>query len=843
MAAEETMGELRAENAALRQELAALHTQMATTEDLKRSEERLRLVFDAIPDAAVLVNLVSGQYIEANDRFARLIGRPKSEITGRTVANLGIWCEPAQGEVLLRRLLEQSAVSNYQVHVQPTLGDVRTCSISGRTVSIAGVSHAWVIVKDVTEQLRAEAASRANLARFRTLFEESGIGIAIMSLDGQLVEVNPAWPQMLGYSTAELMAMTLSDFSHPDDLVTDLNLPHELLAGKRRAYAMEKRYLRKDGSYFWGRLTVALIRTEDGTPFLEVGMVEDINERKHTEEVLLQLNATLDARVAQRTQALEAEIAERKRIETMLAEERDFARQIADAIGQGLVVYDRNGLIVHTNPMLAQITGYSTTELIGTSIYRLVVAEDKLVVQAHYAQRLAGATTNYEVRLQRADGTVLHALVAGAPRWQGAEIVGGVAVITDLTERRRSEDALRKSEERYHSVVAVLSEGIIIQDATGTIIDSNASAQQLLGLSVDEITGRTASDPCWEAVREDGTPYEADLHPSIVTVRTGQPQHEKVMGVNSPGFGQRWISINTQPLYRQDAENPYAVVASFTDVTQRRQLEADLRHQAQELTLLNQELAKAIRHKDEFLANVSHELRTPLTGILGLTEALSNSVYGELTERQLRSLQLVDESGRHLLNLINDILDLSKIEAGRFAVNLETLSVNDVCQASLRLVRPMAQKKGQTIQYSILPAGIVMQADVKRLKQILVNLLGNAIKFTAAGGELGLAVQGDDEHRCVHFEVWDKGIGIDPAQQELLFQPFIQLDSGMTRQFAGTGLGLALARRLSELHGGTISVASAVNAGSQFTVSLPWTAPPRRRRQCMAPEKLLPCRG
>jgi PAS domain S-box-containing protein len=243
-----------------------------------------------------------------------------------------------------------------------------------------------------------------------------------------------------------------------------------------------------------------------------------------------------------------------------------------------------------------------------------------------------------------------------------------------------------------------------------------------------------------------------------------------------------------------------------------------------ELNLANAELRQAARAKDEFLASMSHELRTPLNAILGLAEALQEQVFGSLNEKQLGYLHTIEESGQHLLALINDILDLSKVEASKVELQLGPVVVESVCQAGLQFIKQTALKKQIKVSSTLDSQVGTLQADERRLKQILVNLLGNAVKFTPEGGSVGLDVVGDVERQRVHFVVWDTGIGIAPEDIGRLFQPFVQLDSSLSRQYPGTGLGLSLVKRLVELHGGNVSVESdgVPGKGSRFTVSLPW---------------------
>jgi len=243
-----------------------------------------------------------------------------------------------------------------------------------------------------------------------------------------------------------------------------------------------------------------------------------------------------------------------------------------------------------------------------------------------------------------------------------------------------------------------------------------------------------------------------------------------------------------------------------------------------DLRAANEELAQAARLKDEFLASMSHELRTPLSAVLGLSEVIRGEIYGPVNDKQRKALSDIEESGRHLLSLINDILDLSKIEAGKLELQLDRVPVASVCQASLRMIEDEARRKDIEVSSKLDTSVTILQADERRLKQILVNLLSNAVKFTPDGGAVGLEVTGAAERDEVDLTVWDTGIGISPEDLKHLFQPFMQLNAGLARQYPGTGLGLALVHRMVELHDGRITVESEQGQGSRFTISLPWQA-------------------
>ena len=250
------------------------------------------------------------------------------------------------------------------------------------------------------------------------------------------------------------------------------------------------------------------------------------------------------------------------------------------------------------------------------------------------------------------------------------------------------------------------------------------------------------------------------------------------------------------------------------------ELEERVATRTEDLHVANTRLVQALQSRDEFLASMSHELRTPLNAILLRCELMNE--MGNPTPEQARSLAIIEESAQHLLELINDILDVAKIEAGKLDLILERVDVRAVCISSLQMVRHMAERKQIQVVEGFDDTAVILSADGRRLKQILVNLLSNAVKFTPEGGMVGLEVLTDPKQSLLHFVVWDNGIGIAEDDMPNLFKPFVQLDSSLARKYSGTGLGLALVQRLVKMHQGTVSLESTVGLGSRFTVSLPW---------------------
>ncbi|WP_420329818.1 response regulator [Spirulina subsalsa] len=284
----------------------------------------------------------------------------------------------------------------------------------------------------------------------------------------------------------------------------------------------------------------------------------------------------------------------------------------------------------------------------------------------------------------------------------------------------------------------------------------------------------------------------------------------------------RWIRDRAFPIPNAQGE-VYRIAGIAEDITDRKIAQAQLQ-------ATNEELIRATRLKDEFLANMSHELRTPLNAILGMTEGLQEEIFGPLNDRQLKALQTVERSASHLLELINDILDVAKIESGQVELDCSPTAIAPLCQSSISFIKQQALKK--RIQLSVdLPLNLPdIVLDERRIRQVLINLLNNAVKFTPEWGRIVLKVstippsESGRETYSLRFSVIDTGIGISPKNLKKLFQPFMQIDSALNRQYQGTGLGLALTKRIVELHGGQVGLTSEEGVGSCFMIDLPYEA-------------------
>ncbi|MFN8596687.1 MAG: PAS domain S-box protein [Anaerolineae bacterium] len=507
-------------------------------------------------------------------------------------------------------------------------------------------------------------------------------------------------------------------------------------------------------------------------------------------------NARLFAELEQRVQARTAEV-----------------QDLYDNAPAGYHSLDANGCFVQINQTELDWLGYARKEVIGRPFANFVTAQGLAIFNQNYpAFKQRGWLRDLEMEFVRRDGTTFYALVnATAIKDKTGNYLVSRSTVFDITERKRAEEALQASEAKYRQLFENMTEGFalneIITDGNGRVVDyrvldANEAYGQQTGLRTNNVIGKT--------IREIAPQADRPLIETLGKVAlTGEPlAYEFFSKVFNRHFSVRAFS----PKHGQ-----FATI--FEDITERKQSEDALRQ-------VNVELARASRAKDEFLANMSHELRTPLNSVLGLAQSLSEQYIGPLNARQLEAVTIVETSGRHLLALINDILDLSKIEAGNVTLELARVDVQAVCQASLLFIKQIAHQKNIQVSSQFDEAVTWLQADERRLKQMLVNLLNNAVKFTPDGGVVELSVTGDRAQHRVQFSVRDTGIGIAADDVPRLFQPFMQLDSGLTRQYEGTGLGLSIVRRLAELHGGSVTVTSEPGRGSVFIISLPWTESP-----------------
>ncbi|OLP17886.1 hypothetical protein BST81_12565 [Leptolyngbya sp. 'hensonii'] len=692
--------------------------------------------------------------------------------------------------------------------------------------------------REIRERRQAEEALRASEERWQLVLQGNNDGIWDCNLLTQETFRSPRWYEILGYQDDDIGtgAEEWTQRIHPDDRERILHCSQAYLKQQIPYYVQEYRLRCKNGTYKWVQDRGQAVWDETGQAIRIVGSMHDITERKQVEEDLRQREESL-----RRQQAALAQLTRQKAfhdgdLDIVLPLITKTAAQALNVERVGVWFFDADHSKIH-QANLYELTPdrHSSGQELWVRDFptyfqaletdEFIVVDDvsnnpltrELLEQCFQPHQIASIL---DVPIQSGGKTIgglCYEHVRHPRRWTvdeqnfASHLASMISLAIAVRNHQRAETALRLSEERWHLALRGNNDGIWDWDLRTNQVFLSARWKEMLGYGEEELPSHL------EAWLTRMHPEDLDrvlaIHRAHLEGET--PYYIAEFRLRCKDGHYKWILSRGQALWDESGV-PVRIVGSHTDISDRKQAEENLRS----AKLLADAANKA---KSEFLANMSHELRTPLTAILGLAEVLLDEGGKTLTEKQQMYLATISQSGHHLLELINDLLDLAKIESGRMELNLAITEVRRLCDASLAFVREQAKQKGIYLSLRIASDVDTIWADERRIRQVLINLLSNAVKFTPAEGSVCLRVEGDPNHEVVHFRVVDTGIGIASESMQRLFQPFVQLESSFSRRYAGTGLGLALVRRVVDLHQGSISVASAMNWGSQFTVTLPWT--------------------
>ena len=624
--------------------------------------------------------------------------------------------------------------------------------------------------RHVAELQRAQADLERSAAEIRDLYNHAPCGYHSLASDGTYLRINNTELDWLGYTREEVVGRKkITDFLTPDGLkFFGRNFP--ILKERGSLRELEFEMVRKDGTRFPVLLNVTAVRDATGEFLMTRSTIFDITDRKQVEEKLNSFfNLSLDL----------------------------------------LCIAGFDGSFKRLNPAWEQTLGYTAEELQARPYLEFIHPDDRAAT-ADEARRLAGGekTIAFENRYLHKDGS--YRWMA----WRAMPVLGEkliYATARDITERKKVEEELRRAEQQLQRLIESAPSAMVMVDREGRILLVNSQLERIFGYRREEILGQSVELLLPEPLREVHRRHRAGY--LVAPVSRAMGAKLELLGQRKDG-SQVPVDVGLSPL---EVDGQVAVVAAITDITVRKQAEGALRRAKEEAERLS-------RFKDQFLSTMSHELRTPLNAVLGFSELLTDARYGPLTERQRRYLDHIHTAGQHLLRLINDILDLSKIEAGRIELAIEEVPVATACAEVLDALRPLAEKKSQNLCLDA-PAGLLARADATRTKQVLMNLVGNAIKFTPEGGNIQVAARSAAGGE-VRIDVRDTGPGIPPEEQQRIFDAFYRLRNP-GQAIEGTGLGLAITQRLVELQGGRLGLESEPGRGSCFYFHLPAAQPPQ----------------
>ena len=701
---------------------------------------------------------------------------------------------------------------------------------SGRIVRSVGM------VQDITESKQAEASLAASEERFRALLEHSPAAVAVNAPDGTVLYVSPAVERITGIRAEVGNKVNPFGQIHSEDVGLSQEMLGQILAVPGATETVQFRIRHPDGSWRWlDVISTNLI--EDPSVGGIVSNFADITARKLAEEALT-------------------------------ASEKRF-RALVENAPDGIALLGMDGKLQQVTPSTEQILGYTLDDATGQDPALLTHPEDLPALLALLGDLIQTpgkiATAQYRFRHKDGSWRWLESTISNLVAEPSVEAI--VFNYRDITANRQAEEQIRRQVKRLNALrmidIAISSSfdlhvilDVVLREVCSQL-GVDASAVLLFNTRLQSVEYAASRGFHSEAlhftrlklgegfagrvVLERKTIHISDLMETggrlAQALQLEQESFIEYYGtpLMVKGEVKGVLEIYQRSLLKAEPEwlefletlaGEAAIAIDnaglFTSLQRTNaELEQRVSERTEELHQTNAELEFANHAKDEFLANMSHELRTPLNSILGLSESLLEERRGALNDYQQRSLKLIASSGHHLLELINDILDLSKIEAGMLEFYPQPILVDEFCNSCLAFINTQAIKKSITVTYTNEATVAKLFADPRRLKQIVINLLTNAVKFTLAGGHVTLQVQYAAEQDLIQFSVIDDGIGIAREHLQRLFQPFVQLDSSLNRQYEGTGLGLALVHKLTDLHGGSVSVESEPGKGSRFTINLP----------------------
>ena len=768
----------------------------------KRAEEAAnreqlfsKAIVDSIPGAFYLLD-ETGRYVRWNAyQRDEIMGQPEDQVAGMDAAET---IHPDD------RALIRSRITNVLAHGSDEILEGRVLLrggpafrwllMTGRRLLIEGRPFLVGIGIDITERKQAEAALRESEDRFRGVVEGAAIPIFVTA-EMKFSYLNPAALRLLGATTPEqVLGQPVLSRIHPDGHESIQKRVAQVFQGQHGAAPLQEEvYLKLDGTPVPVEATASPIIYQ-GQPAAVV-FVQDITERKGLKDSLRELNRSLEQRVAERTTELSLEIAERQQTEERLRASEQRHRDLVETVPDWVWQVDEHGIYTFSGPQSRDLLGYAPEEILGRTPFDFMPPEEAQRVRPFTlaAMRRGEPIQVLENVLRRKDGRLITVETNGVPvRDAAGKLRGYRGLDHDITERRQAEV-------EHSAIITAALEGFFITDFAGRLQEVNDAYCRMSGYSRAELLTRRVS----ELEAED-------------TVQDIQQRTAKIIAQGHDQFESRHrrqdgttfdIAVSVQFSSMRGG----VLICFLQDITERKQAEAAMHAAKAAADAAN--LAKS-----RFLANMSHEIRTPMNAILGFSQLLLREAKRS-GRCQPEHVATILRSGEHLLSIINDILEMARIESGRLTLNPAPFDLDRLLEDLERMLSLRVQTK--QLRFQVERQGEVpryLLADETKLRQVLINLLGNAVKFTPNGGAITLRVRSEPEPDGalrLHVEVADTGLGIAPEDVPQLFEPFFQTRDGQGIS-GGTGLGLPISREFVRLMGGELEVTSQVGVGSTF---------------------------
>ncbi|MCI0579534.1 MAG: PAS domain S-box protein [Chloroflexi bacterium] len=738
-------------------------------QQLREQQNYLRGLIESSVDGLVTVD-PSGTISDVNDRICQMTGYTRVELIGTPFADY--FTEPERARAGVEQTFREGVVTEYALTLISRTRRLLQVSFNASVFRdpSGAVRGIFASARDITDRVRLEEQLREQQTYLRGLIESSVDGLITVDPEGFITDVNEQMCRLSDYPREQLIGSPFKQyFTEPER--ADLGVRRTLAEGVVTNYEL-------------------VLKSQSG--------------RKMTVSFNASVFRGADGRV-QGIFASARDISEQARLQTQLAEQQAYNRSLIEASADALFAIAPDGVITDVNEEATRLTGYSRKHLINSRFKEYFTEPERArtgVEQTLAERRVIGyeltLITRYGRRITVSFNAGVFSDAAGQP-------LGILAAARDITAQKQLEMQLRDQQFYTRSLIESNIDALMTTDPLGIITDVNRQMDALTGYSREELIGtpfktyftdpQRAEEGIRLALREERvTNYE-------LTARS-KDGRETVVSYNAATFFDRDGKLQ-------------GVFAAARDVTERKRFEQTLQEK-------NVELENANLAKDRFLASMSHELRTPLNAIIGFTGTLLMKLAGPLTADQEKQLKTVQASARHLLSLINDLLDLAKIESGKVELNFEPVPCREVLEEVATTLRPLAESKGLRFELRLPEDEFVLHTDRRALSQIVINLANNAIKFTEKG-QVGLTLgrRQDNGRSLTEVSISDTGVGIRAEDQARLFQAFAQLETTTARRHEGTGLGLHLSQKLADLLGGYITFESEYGQGSTFTLVIP----------------------
>lgn len=791
----------------------------------ERREAELRKLNSAVEQSpsTVVITDVEGNMEYVNPKFTQTTGYTSEEAIGKNPRILKSDQQPVEFYQDLWNTITAGREWKGEFCNRKKNGDIywEMASISPIRDSENQIKHYVAVKEDITELRAAQDELKISEERFRGYFEHSQIGMAVTSPEKGWLEVNNQLQRMLGYSMEELREMDWAQLTHPDDRAADIENFERLLAGEIDSYALDKRFIRKDGEVLYVSLTVSCVRDTHGAVDMVLASLLDITDRKLAE------NQMLEAR-----QAAEA-------AEAVIRESEERSRLLLESAGEGIFGTDTEGKVTFINPAALHMLGLHADELLDKDVHTKIhhSHEDgsKYPIEQCPMWKAYTEGDHNDVEnevLWRKDGTYFPVRYKSTPIHKNESLVGAVITFSDISEQREAQEEIKRINFLSDSALDLTRSGYWEIDYNDPdFYTSSERAAAIFGeppkeghryhLMNEWYSRIVAADP--EIAEKTGEDYAAAVEGRI-------PLYDATYPYKRPVDGRIvWIRA-IGSVVRDDSGAARHMYGVAQDITESKLAEEELR-------IAKETAEAATRAKSDFLANMSHELRTPMNAIIGYSEMLMEEAEDLEQEEFIPDLKRIHGAGKHLLALINDILDLSKIEAGKMDLFLEKFNIEQMLDEINSTVDTLVKKKNNkfVLDYTN-PLGD-MYSDLTKVRQSLFNLISNAAKFTENGTvTLSVIRKTVDNQEWTEFRVSDTGIGIAEDKLGILFDEFTQADDSTTRNYGGTGLGLAITKRFCEMMRGKISVESKLGEGSTFIFYLPKDTSPPEETEDMSEE-------